>query len=522
MANPSDEIDLRYSEWAECVRSFPEPPLAIEALWDSDELGWFLRVSVVMEPLGHGLFESQAIGVVRERELPPEVRQLGPLSESAVARAAGERLAAHCGAEFYFPSPADRDAGCPSWWERHRAVPCNTCGKPLRSDRFPSPEAARCSPCSERANERMAISGRSVASGGSLARIWVRRKPALARLTIQRATVAALALLGGFGPRCNPAASVANPVVATIGDEVITAADVSKKMATSIIENPTRLDSRPGRLEFVETMVKSAVLDREARKQGLDKTLDMRNELERFYGQELIRGFYDRPPGFSDEELESHYLRNSALFGKPQKIRVQYMFLDAPEVRSDARSGQQAGRRAHLIERFRAKERAKALYTLARVAQPLSGEPSPASNAGLLSRQWISAPEGVELADPESKDKAGDTGLASREELTRSYSAEFAQAAFALDPSHPLSGVIETPKGFHIALLLERQFAPYRELDDSGKQAVRNHLRAETLKRKFNDYYESLRMAAHVTVNQETLEAIQFPEPSREAVISYR
>lgn len=105
-------------------------PVAVEADWDGDSDGWFVRLKVAIIDA-----QGRDVRIVRhiDRELaaknPDHATQRWP--EAVAAAAAGEELAAALGVPFYFPSPRYPELDCPDWWHRDEGSPCSLCGVPL-------------------------------------------------------------------------------------------------------------------------------------------------------------------------------------------------------------------------------------------------------------------------------------------------------------------------------------------------------------------------------------------------------
>jgi hypothetical protein len=83
------------------LNSLKSTPVAIQALWDGDTTGWFIRLSAIADnaqlyPLGD-LSDGGDIRLFSG--------QVPPWPEAAAARQLGNELAGRFGAEFYFPSP---------------------------------------------------------------------------------------------------------------------------------------------------------------------------------------------------------------------------------------------------------------------------------------------------------------------------------------------------------------------------------------------------------------------------------
>lgn len=99
-------------------------PVAIQALWDGDSSGWFIRLSAITEDgLRHTLGAVSGLGDIGLfKGLVP------PWPESVEAQKVGGKLADKFGAAFYFPSPDHPEDECPDWRDRENGYPCCRCG----------------------------------------------------------------------------------------------------------------------------------------------------------------------------------------------------------------------------------------------------------------------------------------------------------------------------------------------------------------------------------------------------------
>lgn len=132
--------------------SHPQPLAAIEACWDGDVHGWFLRLYAVFEGASadHPRYTSKQLrtltqgGMLRlfHREDPP-------WPEARMANALGEALASKRGVPFYFPAPMLPDDQVARWWDRDQAHRCSDCGVALRDGYVgrPWPWPGACAQC---------------------------------------------------------------------------------------------------------------------------------------------------------------------------------------------------------------------------------------------------------------------------------------------------------------------------------------------------------------------------------------
>lgn len=118
----------------ELVERSGATPLAIDAYWDGDTTGWFVRLAAdCSESLNAGDNHDELhLGFYRRGG---DIRlfngHVPPWPEAVEASAVGNAVASHFGIPFYFPSPSRPEDDCPRWRERHLATPCRLCRIPL-------------------------------------------------------------------------------------------------------------------------------------------------------------------------------------------------------------------------------------------------------------------------------------------------------------------------------------------------------------------------------------------------------
>jgi hypothetical protein len=109
---PNSPLDLEVL--TERVGALPHPPDAIEALWDGDTDGWFVRlVAVTLRPkVEHHLAFIRHGGDIRIFH-----HQVPPWPEAQEATSIGRALADRLGVPFHFTRPDNPDIDLPRWWD---------------------------------------------------------------------------------------------------------------------------------------------------------------------------------------------------------------------------------------------------------------------------------------------------------------------------------------------------------------------------------------------------------------------
>jgi peptidyl-prolyl cis-trans isomerase C len=269
------------------------------------------------------------------------------------------------------------------------------------------------------------------------------------------------------------------PVVATVGSETITADEMKKRLEETSPFLRARYNTLERKKEFLDNLIRNELLAQEAEKQGLDKNPAVREQMTRAMIQELIKKQLDeRLAGndISDADLKKFYDSHLDDFQKPERARAFHIFLPAKDAK----------------EKTAAK--AKAAYFLKDIeAREKRGE----ANAFQV------------VATKESKDgmtavQGGDLRFVSKDELTKNYNAELADAVFALKNPGEKSPVIETPAGIELVKLQVKTVALNRSLEDS-KDSIRGRLARERRSHEYDEWVKKLREQTKVSVNDDEL-----------------
>jgi hypothetical protein len=133
------------------LRALDKQPVAIEASWDGDTVGWCVMLSGVLQG-GPGNSEQgfYEVWLTSFRASGGDFRvftgQVPPWPEAQDAAVLGRELANQLAVPFFFVSPDFPEIDCPHWWEQDRAYPCSNCGKLLIQGE-PCPWRGMCYQC---------------------------------------------------------------------------------------------------------------------------------------------------------------------------------------------------------------------------------------------------------------------------------------------------------------------------------------------------------------------------------------
>ena len=129
-------------------------------------------------------------------------------------------------------------------------------------------------------------------------------------------------------------------VVARIGKEEVTEADINKAMDMLPEHVRGELSSEKAKYDFIKQYVTAEVLYKKAKKLGLDKTVKSREAVEDFRKQysveQLIQKEIDEKMKFSEEDAELYYKANQDKYSEPDEIKVSYVEITDKASEKDA------------------------------------------------------------------------------------------------------------------------------------------------------------------------------------------
>src|SRR3989441_11238311 len=200
-----------------------------------------------------------------------------------------------------------------------------------------------------------------------------------------------------FAPiACKKGAS--GPVVAHVGDDVITAEEFKRRIDEQSPFLRARYSTVERKKELLEALIRNELLAQEAQREGLDKTPAVREATKRAMIQELIRKQLDEKltgADLSEADLKGFYEQNVNDFVKPERARVYHIFLPAKDAKERAAARAKA---AALLKDIDARQKKGEVNAFQAVAMKES-------------KDQLSAPMG------------GDLRFLSKDELSKAYGA---------------------------------------------------------------------------------------------------
>ncbi|MBM4291703.1 MAG: hypothetical protein FJ138_09865, partial [Deltaproteobacteria bacterium] len=272
-----------------------------------------------------------------------------------------------------------------------------------------------------------------------------------------------------------------SPVVARVGEVVITSAELERRLAEMAPLTRARYQSPERRRELLDSVVRFELLARRAREAGYGEDPDA----QLAHKQAMVRALMDRElrgapadEAVTDAQVEALYAERAAELSRPAQVRVAQLCVpDEAEARVAA-----AELKARLVASPAQPRVAWGAYLAARaLARRPACAAAPPADLGYRARP---APGD---ADP---------------------LAPVVEAAWALAEVGAVSPPVASPLGWHIAQRVAARPAVDRPLDE-----VREQLRGELVSRarsaRVARYVEALRAEARVEVNEEALRALK-------------
>jgi parvulin-like peptidyl-prolyl isomerase len=251
-------------------------------------------------------------------------------------------------------------------------------------------------------------------------------------------------------------------IVVQVGNEKITEAKLSERLATTPAEYQKYASTAIGKKQFIDAIVKENVIVEAAKRAGVEKREEYKNALSSFEAEQkkqlsdyknglLIESYIKEiheaiEP--TDEEMQKYYDDNKTLFDEPVAYTVRHILV------ADLQSAQNALERLNNGESFD------------KVAKEVSQDSGSASNGGLI-------------------------GPFKRGELVQ----EFDEAVINLK-TNEISGIVETPYGYHIVLKVSEKKLPAIPFEQT-----KDYIRKMLEKEKFDKWFNDQKVKLNVKVN---------------------
>jgi peptidyl-prolyl cis-trans isomerase C len=250
-----------------------------------------------------------------------------------------------------------------------------------------------------------------------------------------------------------PAQKPEQKPVAIINGEVITQEKLDFLYDRLGTQTRQQYEKVGGKKAFLDNYIGKRLIVQEALKSGFDKRSDVQADVAAAaegvlfdrYVRDVLSGAF-----ISEAELRKYYNENKGDFTIPEKAKIRHIVITA---------GQQGPK---------PKPREQALEIMSGIVSELRAQVGSTPNSRIALSRFAEAAR--KYSEDGSAPAGGDIGWHPRGVLE----ATFEEAAFALQPG-VISGVIETPYGFHLIFVEERSPASVEPFEDA-KPSIREYL----------------------------------------------
>jgi parvulin-like peptidyl-prolyl isomerase len=257
--------------------------------------------------------------------------------------------------------------------------------------------------------------------------------------------------------------------IAKVGKEKITETMLNEKLATTPAEYQKYANTPLGKKQFIDAVVRESIIVEAAKKEGIEKRAEYKTAVSDFK-LEQDKQFKDYKNGLlveiyikelrekiktTDEDIQKYYDDNKDSFENPVAYIVRHILV------SDSQTAQSAYERLQSGESFE------------KVAKEVSQDAGSAANGGLIGpfRKGDSVPE-------------------------------FEQVVVNLKDNE-MSGIVESPYGYHIIFKVSEQKLPHISFDEA-KGKIKRTLEKE----RFDAWFANEKQNLKVEVNYDATDSV--------------
>ena len=252
------------------------------------------------------------------------------------------------------------------------------------------------------------------------------------------------------------------------------AAELKLRAATGVQAAPT-LDRK---LEVLEGLVREEALFAKAKAAHFEETPEMQAEIRRMIVSRFReKNFVPSPAPPTAQEVEASYRANAAKYATAAAVRGAMIFLPSPI-------------RATAEKKAEARARAESVFAEARSTEAF---------AQVVARH---------SADQATRYRGGELPWLTRD--SAEMDASVTKALFAVSAPGDFAPVVETPRGFYVAKLLERREAGTRPLAQVEEQ-IRYELSRRKAEQAERDFFTSVKRGLDIQIHRDAVEALTLP-----------
>ena len=291
--------------------------------------------------------------------------------------------------------------------------------------------------------------------------------------------LAALAAVVAFAGCGREEKAALNPkVVAVVAGAEIPAEALVRELAARTKGGVQAAPTLDRKLEVLESLVREEALFAKAKAVRFEESPEMRAEIRRMIVSRFReKEFAPRETAPGAAEVEKFYRENAAKYALAATVRGAVIFLPSPAT-------------ATAEKKAEARARAESVLAEARGAEAF---------AQVVARH---------SADQATRYRGGELPWFSRG--SQEVDAAVAEALFAITAPGDFAPVVETPRGFYIAKLLERREAGTRPLAQVA-EGIRYELSRRKAEQAERDFFASVKRGLDIQIHRDAVEALTLP-----------
>ena len=297
--------------------------------------------------------------------------------------------------------------------------------------------------------------------------------------------VAAIAAVVAFSGCGREEKAAPNPkVVAVVAGAEIPAEALVRELAARTKGGVQAAPTLDRKLEVLEALVRDEALFAKAKAAHFEESPEMRAEIRRMIVSRFReKEFAPRDTAPSAAEVAAFYRENAVKYALPASVRGAMIFLPSPAT-------------ATADKRAEARARAESVLTEARSTQAF---------AQVVARH---------SADQATRYRGGELPWVTHD--SQEVDAAVTKALFALQTPGEFAPLVETPRGFYIAKLLERREPGTKPLAQV-EEGIRYELSRRNAAQSELDFYGAMKRGLDIQIHRDAVEALTLPAEKESA-----
>jgi peptidyl-prolyl cis-trans isomerase C len=252
-------------------------------------------------------------------------------------------------------------------------------------------------------------------------------------------------------------------VVAWFGEQRVTAAEFEEYLVRLPVFQRREYASLEKKKELLKNLIQFNVIAQKARSEGIDKDPQVQIALKTEMAKRYFQIHYGEEASVevAEQEIRERYDRDSAIYNKPERVRASHILI---------------------------KEVGKARKVLQELKSKLAG---PEADLRRIFREFVKLYSEDELTKMRGGDLLFFTREGTKEGEGETIDPAVVEAAFAMQNTDQVSGLVEGRDGFHILLLANRREKVQKTFEEVRAE-IRLDLAREKLDRQRREFMAAL------------------------------